>query len=84
MIIPLNVVGIHGVGGILGMLVVGLFAAHGHRAVQLTLVVSADVYSSPGSHTILKWIDRAMGLPVRPQEEATGLDTMQHSEGAYS
>ncbi|HJT22262.1 MAG TPA: ammonium transporter [Nitrospira sp.] len=80
----LDVMGTHGVGGILGMIGVGLFAANGHLAVQLTAVVSAGAYSFLGSYAILKLVDGAVGLRVLPEEEATGLDLTQHNERAYS
>jgi Amt family ammonium transporter len=80
----LDVMGTHGVGGILGMVGVGLFAANGHLAVQLVAVVAAGVYSFIGSFAILKLIDGASGLRVTPEEESTGLDLTQHNERAYS
>lgn len=80
----LDVMGTHGVGGILGMLGVGLFAANGHLAVQLVAVVASAVYSFIGSYALLKLVDGAGGLRVTPEEESTGLDLTQHNERAYS
>ncbi|MBA5867124.1 MAG: ammonium transporter [Nitrospira sp. CR1.3] len=80
----LDVMGTHGVGGILGMVGVGLFAAKGHLAVQLVAVVAAGAYSFIGSYAILKLVDGASGLRVTPEEESTGLDLTQHNERAYS
>jgi Amt family ammonium transporter len=80
----LDVMGTHGVGGMLGMLGVGLFAAQGHLAMQLAAVVATAAFSFLGSYAILKLIDGAMGLRVSQEEEATGLDLTQHNERAYS
>ncbi|SLM48571.1 Ammonium transporter NrgA [Nitrospira japonica] len=80
----LDVMGTHGVGGILGMLGVGLFAANGHLAVQLVAVVASGAYSFIGSYALLKLVDGAGGLRVTPEEESTGLDLTQHNERAYS
>jgi len=80
----LDVMGTHGVGGMLGMLGVGLFAANGHLALQFVAVVAAGAYSFLGSYIILKLVDGAIGLRVSPEEEATGLDLTQHNERAYS
>jgi Amt family ammonium transporter len=80
----LDVMGTHGVGGMLGMLGVGVFAANGHLAMQLSAVVATAAFSFLGSYAILKLVDGAMGLRVTPEEEATGLDLTQHNERAYS
>ena len=80
----LDVMGTHGVGGILGMLGVGLFASNGHIGVQLTAAVTAAAFSFIGSFAILKLVDGAIGLRVTQEEEATGLDLTQHNERAYS
>ena len=80
----LDVMGTHGVGGMLGMLGVGLFAANGHMAMQLSAVVATAAFSFLGSFAILKLVDGAMGLRVSQEEEATGLDLNQHNERAYS
>jgi len=80
----LDVMGTHGVGGVLGMLGVGVFAANGHPAMQLLAVVATAAFSFLGSYAILKLVDGAIGLRVSPEEEATGLDITQHNERAYS
>jgi Amt family ammonium transporter len=80
----LDVMGTHGVGGMLGMLGVGFFAANGHLAMQLSAVVAAAAFSFLGSYAILKLVDGAVGLRVSQEEESTGLDLTQHNERAYS
>jgi ammonium transporter, Amt family len=80
----LDVMGTHGVGGILGMLGVGLFASNGQIGVQLLAAVTAAAFSFIGSFAILKLVDGAIGLRVTNEEESTGLDLTQHNERAYS
>ena len=80
----LDVMGTHGVGGMLGMLGVGIFAANGHLAIQLSAVVATAAFSFLGSYAILKLVDGAIGLRVSQEEESTGLDLTQHNERAYS
>ena len=80
----LDVMGTHGVGGMLGMVGVGVFSANGHLAMQLVAVVATAAFSFLGSYAILKFVDGAMGLRVTQEEESTGLDLTQHNERAYS
>jgi Amt family ammonium transporter len=95
----LDVVGIHGIGGIWGALATGLFAsiavnpggANGlffgnpHQfLIQVTGVGATMVYSFIASAIILKIIDVTVGLRVTTEEEIQGLDITQHSEIGYS
>lgn len=95
----LDVMGTHGVGGILGMLATGLFASKalnpagsdglffgnfGQLGLQAIAVFSVVVFSFVGTYVILKLVDGSVGLRVSPEEEATGLDLTQHNERAYS
>ncbi len=95
----LDVVGIHGVGGVIGILATGLCASKlinpagadglfygnpGLLGVQLLVVVVTAVFSMVGTFVILKLVDSMTGLRVSPEEEATGLDLSQHNERAYS
>lgn len=95
----LDVVGIHGVAGIGGILLTGLLASkgvnaagadgllHGNAAffaVQAVMVVVVGVFSAAGTWVILKAVDRLVGLRVLPEEERMGLDLSQHNERAYS
>jgi len=95
----LDVVGIHGVGGVIGVLATGLFASKvvnaggadglffgnpGLFGIQLLVVVVTTVFSLVGTFAILKLVDAMTGLRVSPEEEATGLDLSQHNERAYS
>jgi Amt family ammonium transporter len=95
----LDVVGLHGVGGLVGMLGVGLLASaavnpagpsglvFGNPAqlgLQVLAAVVAAVFSFVGTYIILKVLDGMITLRVSTEEEATGLDLSQHNERAYS
>jgi len=95
----LDVVGIHGVAGVGGILMTGLFASKAVNAagadgllqgngaffaVQALTVVVVGVFSAAGTWVILKVVDRAVGLRVTAEEERMGLDLSQHNERAYS
>jgi ammonium transporter, Amt family len=95
----LDVVGIHGVGGFLGILATGVFATKainiggadgwlygnpGQLGVQVLTATVVALFSAAGSYLILKVVDGVTGLRIQPEEEATGLDLSQHNERAYS
>lgn len=95
----LDVVGVHGVGGIIGALLIGLFAqtvinsaganglfAGGGLALlgkQAIAVGAAVGFSFAGSFILLKLIDVTMGLRVSEQAEHAGLDHALHEEQGY-
>jgi Amt family ammonium transporter len=95
----LDVVGIHGVGGTLGILATGLLASKGVNpggadglffgnpaffGVQVLTVLAVALFSLLGTYVILRLVDRLVGLRVSSEEEALGLDLSQHNERAYS
>jgi Amt family ammonium transporter len=95
----LDVVGIHGVAGVGGILLTGLFASRAVNAagadgllqgnaaflgVQALTVVAVGLFSAGGTWVILKAVDRVLGLRVTAEEERMGLDLSQHNERAYS
>ena len=95
----LDVVAVHGVGGLWGALATGLFAstywnpdgANGlffgnpHQfLVQAIGAGSAIIYSFILSFIILKIVDAVIGLRVNREEEVQGLDITQHSEIGYN
>jgi len=90
----LDVVGIHGVGGIIGILAVGLFASIGAQGlffgnpgqfgIQVITAVATLTFVVVGTYIILKVVDWTIGLRVTAEEEETGLDLSQHNERAYS
>lgn len=90
----LDVIGVHGVGGILGALLTGIFAttlvnpagADGGvelLKIQTISVVSTIAYSFIVSFIILKVIDKFVGIRVEHKEELQGLDLSQHGESGY-
>ena len=95
----LDVIGIHGVGGVLGTLLLGVFASTAVNptgvdgllagsALQLGKqalgVVVVSGYAFVVSWLLLKAIQRSMGLRMSPEHEVQGLDYTEHSETAYS
>src|SRR5476651_1735217 len=76
----LDAFGVHGVGGILGALLTGIFAvkdiggADGSVLLQAKGVLTTLVYSGVVSFILLKVIDMVMGLRVTEEEEREGLD----------
>ena len=90
----LDVVGIHGVGGFLGILATGLFASigatglfygnPGQLGIQALAAVASLVFCLVGTYIILKIVDAIVGLRVSSEEEELGLDLSQHNERAYS
>jgi ammonium transporter, Amt family len=94
----LDVFGVHGVGGALGALAVGLLAkasvsggANGlffgggfaQLGKQALSLVVAAVYSFVVTFVILKVVDRLIGLRVSADDEEVGLDLSQHGERGY-
>jgi Amt family ammonium transporter len=96
----LDVLGVHGVGGVVGMVLLGLFATKsvnptgadgllyggGFRLVGLELLATlvSVGFAFGMTWVIATVIDRTMGLRVTPEEEDRGLDLVHHAETAYS
>ncbi|MBQ27314.1 MAG: ammonia channel protein [Nitrospiraceae bacterium] len=80
----LDVLAIHGFGGITGLLAVGLLATEGSVSAQLVMIGVAVAFCFIGTYVILKIVDRVIGLRVSLEEEQEGLDLSQHRERAYS
>ena len=92
----LDVFGIHGVGGIAGALLTGVFAAPGlggtgaedfsiaHQLwVQAEGVLITIVWSGVVAAICYKIVDVVIGLRVPEEEEREGLDITSHGETAY-
>jgi Amt family ammonium transporter len=94
----LDAFGVHGVGGVLGALLTGVFAQKVLNAdgadgalfgnvhqlvVQATACAATGVYSIALTFGIVKAIDRTIGLRVPEADEREGLDATQHGEEAY-
>ena len=86
----LDAFGVHGIGGILGALLTGVFfskelsgvdASVGHQLItQLKGVVTTVVYGFVVSYAILIVIDKTLGLRVTEEQEREGLDISLHGE----
>jgi Amt family ammonium transporter len=82
----LDCFGVHGVGGIIGALLTGIFAvkdiggADGSLILQAKGVLTTLVYSGVLSYVLLKIIDLTIGLRVAEEEEREGLDVVLHGE----
>ena len=93
----LDVFGVHGVGGILGAILVGVFTSPhlggtgaedfsiAHQVgVQAEGVLITMVWSSVVAFMAYKVVDAVVGLRVTEEEEREGLDIASHGEAAYS
>ncbi|KAB2889801.1 MAG: ammonium transporter [Desulfobulbaceae bacterium] len=90
----LDVVAVHGIGGLWGALATGIFASVGAQGllygnpkqlmVQAVGAGAAIVYSVIVSFVLLKIIDAIVGLRVDSEGEQQGLDVVEHSEVGYS
>ncbi len=93
----LDVFGVHGVGGIVGALLTGVFTAPGlggtgkegfsitsQLLVQAEGVVITMVWSTVVAFIAYKIVDVAVGLRVSEEDEREGLDIRSHGETAYS
>ena len=89
----LDVLACHGIGSTWGVLATGIFASIGavgllagnsHQLlIQLLAVAVTWAYSFAVTFGLARIIDALMGLRVKEEEEAVGLDISQHGEGAY-
>ncbi len=92
----LDAFGVHGVGGIVGALLTGIFAAPmlggfgevENIGLQLWIqfkgVLFTVVYTGIVTYLILKAIDMVMGLRVNEEQETVGLDLSLHNERGYN
>ncbi len=95
----LDVLGCHGIGGIVGAILTGVFASTavnpagangllygnpGQFMIQTLGAVVTIVFCFSATWVIAKVIDVTMGLRITDNEEVVGLDMSQHAETAYS
>jgi Amt family ammonium transporter len=94
----LDVFPVHGVGGLLGTFLTGVFASAalggvgyaegqtmgGQVLVQLAGIVATVVWSGTITFVLLKASDALVGLRVAAEEETEGLDTVLHNEKGYN
>lgn len=85
---PLDVFACHGIGGMTGMLMTGVFGSKvingavldGQFLIQLKGMAVAVGYSFVASFIIFKFINLILPMRVTQAEEAEGLDASQHDE----
>jgi Amt family ammonium transporter len=94
----LDVFPVHGVGGILGTTLTGVFAATTLGGVgfvegmtmgkqvmtQIAGVLVTAAWSGSVSYLLLKLVDAMVGLRVSIEHETEGLDTVLHNETGYN
>ncbi|MBF0132000.1 MAG: ammonium transporter [Magnetococcales bacterium] len=95
----LDAFGVHGIGGIVGSILTGVFAAKelggkgfasgietmGQQIMAQSLGVAATiVYCAVATFIILKIVGAIMGLRVDEEQETMGLDISLHDERGYS
>jgi len=96
----LDVFGVHGVGGTIGVIMLGVFSTtnvnkdgvngllYGGGTKQLFLqllgVAVVYIFAIVMTFVILKVIDKTMGLRSSEESEAIGLDVVEHGEKAYN
>ena len=87
----LDVFAVHGVGGILGILLLPFLSAaalggtgDGDFGVQLTGTIAVIAWSAIASFVILLVLKKTTGLRVNEEQEDVGLDISLHGESAYN
>ncbi len=92
----LDVWGVHGVGGMLGALMIaflakesiggvsGLFFGNGSLIIpQIVGIIAVGIYTAIVTFLIFKVVDKITPIRVSKEEEITGLDEQLHGEKAY-
>ena len=96
----LDAFGVHGMGGILGSILTGVFATQyvtgtegvqgalygdWHQLwIQVVATVVSIIYSVVVTYIIFKVVDKSVGVRVDKRVEEEGLDIYEHGESAYS
>jgi ammonium transporter, Amt family len=94
----LDVVAAHGLGGVVGAILTGVFAEKawngasdgllfgnaGQMSAQAVAIVATAAYSAVVSFCLLKAIGAVMPLRVSRSAESQGLDRTEHGEDSYS
>jgi len=94
----LDAFGVHGVGGIIGVVLTGVLASpliqpnysgaiygNFHQLwIQLLAAGSTILFSGIGTFILFKITDKLVGVKANDKQEALGLDEAQHGETAYT
>ncbi len=90
---PVGAVAVHGIGGVLGTVAVGVFATDGGLIngggyhlllIQILGVAAVALWTLGASYVTFKIISKTIGLRVTAQDEDKGLDISEHGSYAYS
>src|SRR3990167_2338679 len=92
----LDAFGVHGIGGIVGAILTGVFAAPALGGfgtvedigaqvfIQFKGVAFTVIYTAVVTFVILKVLERVMGLRINEEAETVGLDLSEHDERGYN
>lgn len=96
----LDAFGVHGIGGIVGSILTGVFATRtvtgengvqgalygdwNQLLIQIVTTVFAIVFSAVITFVLFKAVDSSVGLRVDKRVEEEGLDIYEHGESAYN
>lgn len=94
----LDAFGVHGIGGIIGAILTGVFASpliqsaysgavygNFHQVyVQFLAVLVTMIFSGIGTAILFKITEKTVGIRATDKHEAIGLDETQHGETAYN
>ena len=96
----LDAFGVHGIGGIVGSILTGVFATQAvtgeggvegalygdwHQlGVQLVATLVSVVFSAVVTFILYKIVDKTIGIRVDKRVEEEGLDIYEHGESAYN
>jgi ammonium transporter, Amt family len=94
----LDVTPVHGVGGVIGTLLTGVFASAslggvgypengsmgGQVMTQLAGILAVGAWSGIVTWVLLKLTGAMTGMRVNPDQETEGLDTVEHNEKGYN
>jgi len=94
----LDVFPVHGVGGILGTILTGVFVSaswggaglpegvsmFGQVGIQIIGVLTTIIWCGGFTYLILKFVDGITGLRLNEDDEETGIDLTEHGEKGYN
>ena len=94
----LDVFPVHGVGGILGTILTGVFVSaswggaglpegvsmFGQVGIQIIGVLTTIIWCGGFTYLILKFVDGITGLRINEDDEETGIDLTEHGERGYN
>ena len=94
----LDAFGVHGIGGIIGVILTGIFASpliqkqysgaiYGNfeqLKIQLVATITVIAFSSIGTYLLFKITDKLVSVRANDKHEAVGLDETHHGETAYT